>query len=66
MFITVFIGPNSCGTPWMSEKFPGTAELLLNSVPVPCVRPSASSPRRSGFDGFKPCHVECEGTEGFK
>ena len=30
----------------MSEEFPGTAELPLNSVPVPCVKPSASSPRR--------------------
>ena len=29
-----------------SVEFPGTAELLLNSVPVPCVRLSASSPRR--------------------
>ena len=28
----------------MSEEFPGTAELLMNSVPVPWIKPSASSP----------------------
>ena len=61
----------------MSGEFPETAELLLNSVPAPCVRPSASSPRRisgplstlskvSWSDDFKPCHFECEWTEGFK
>ena len=27
----------------MSEEFPGTAELPVNSVPVPCVKPSVSS-----------------------
>ena len=32
----------------------------MNSVPVPCVRPSTVS-KVSGSDGFKPCHVECEG-----
>ena len=30
-------------TPWMPGEYPGTAELLRNSIPVPCVRPSASS-----------------------
>ena len=61
----------------MSEEFPGTAELLLNSVPAPCIRPLASSLWRisrlylivskvSGSDGFKPCHFEGEETEGYK
>ena len=63
--------------PWISEEFPGTAELLLNSVPVPGVKPSASSPptisgpwltvsKVSGSDVSKPCHVECERTEWSK
>ena len=61
----------------MSVGFPETAESLLNLVPAPCDRPSASSPQRissplltvskvSESDGFKPCQFECEGTEGFK
>ena len=50
---------------------------VTNLVSVPCLRLSASSFRRisrplltlskvNGTDGFKPCHVECEGTEEFK
>ena len=61
----------------MSEESPGMTELQLSSAPAPCVRPPASSPRWisspqstvskvSGIDGSKPCHFECEGTEGFK
>ena len=30
----------------MLVEFPGTAELLLNSVPASCIRPLASSPQR--------------------
>ena len=56
----------------MSEEFSGIAELLLNSVPVPCVTPSASSPQRisgplstlskvSGSDDFKPCTLNVRG-----
>ena len=61
----------------MLAELPGMTELALSSAPVPCVRPSASLPRRisgpestvskvDGIDGSKPCHFECEGIEGFK
>ena len=57
----------------MLEEFPEMAELPMNSVLVPCFKLLASSPLRisglskvSESDGFKPCHFECEGTQGFK
>ena len=61
----------------MSGESPGTAELLLNSVPAPCNEPLASSPPRisgqwsamskvSGSDVSKLFPAECEGTDGSK